>query len=233
MAAMAAPCPRRALLVDAMGTLIHLTAPAPLLRAALRDGHGVEVSLAAAEDALRAEIAFYRAHMLEGRDRASVSDLQSRCALVLRAALPPACGAERIAPAAMTDVLLDALRFAAYPDAAPALRAARERGQRIVVVSNWDASLPRALAQAGLASLLDAIVTSAAFGAAKPDPAIFAHALTRASAPACAALHAGDSLTEDVAGARAAGVEAVWCNRTRASVPDGVRAIASLAELPA
>lgn len=224
---------RRALLVDAMGTLIHLQAPAPRLRAALRARHGVEVSLAAAGSALRAEIAYYRAHMLEGRDQASVADLQARCALVLRDALPAGSGAGRIAPAAMTDVLLGALRFAAYPDAAPALRSARERGQRIVVVSNWDASLGRALAAAGLGALIDAVVTSAAFGAAKPDPAIFAHALRLAGAPADAALHAGDSLDEDVAGARAAGLPAVWCNRNRAPVPDGVRAIASLAELPA
>ena len=224
---------RRALLLDAMGTLIHLHTPAPLLRAALSEGHGVEVSLAAAGSALRAEIAYYRAHMLEGRDPASVADLQARCALVLRDGLPAGCGAERIAPEAMTEVLLGALRFTAYPDVAPALRTARERGRPIVVVSNWDASLGRALAAAGLGSLIDAVVTSAAFGVAKPDPAIFAHALSLAGAPASDALHAGDSLAEDVAGARAAGVEAVWCNRDAAPVPDGVRAIASLAELPA
>ena len=42
--------------------------------------------------------------------------------------------------------LLAALRFAAYPDAAAALTAARARGARVIVVSNWDASLPRVLA---------------------------------------------------------------------------------------
>ena len=47
----------------------------------------------------------------------------------------------------------------------------------MVVVSNWDASLPAALAATGLAPLVDAVLTSAEVGAAKPDAAIFERAL--------------------------------------------------------
>lgn len=223
---------RRALLADAMGTLIHLESPGPRLRAALREGHGVEVSLDDVGAALQAEISYYRAHMLQGRDPGSVAALQARCALVLRDALPAASGAAAIAPRKMTELLLGALRFVAYPDAPPALRAARERGERIVVVSNWDASLPAALQAAGLAPLVDAVVTSGGLGAAKPDPAIFAHALGLACAAPEEALHVGDSLGEDVAGARRAGIAAVWCNRDGAVIPDGVRAVATLEQLP-
>src|SRR3954447_21979002 len=63
-----APQPK-ALLLDALGTLIGFEPPAPHLQAALRS-RGYEVDLAAAQDAIRAEIAYYRAHLHEGRDAA-------------------------------------------------------------------------------------------------------------------------------------------------------------------
>jgi putative hydrolase of the HAD superfamily len=225
---MARPPARHALLIDAMGTLIELLPPAPILRRELRDRLGIEISLGQAERGLAAEIAYYRAHMLEGRDAASVAGLHARCAQVLGAALPPAAGAD---PARLTEVLLASLRFAAHADAAPALRAARGRGARVIVVSNWDASLPAALSLTGLAPLVDAVLTSAEVGAAKPDAAIFERALAVAGVAPTAALHVGDSLAEDIEGARRAQIAAVWCNRHGEPVPDGVRAISSLAEL--
>ncbi len=221
---------RRALLIDAMGTLIALRPPAPILRQELRDRLGIDVTLEQARRGLAAEIAFYRAHMLEGRDPASVAELHTRCAGALGAALP---ATQRVDRAALTETLLACLRFVAHPDAAPALRAARGRGERVVVVSNWDASLPAALASAGLVALIDAVLTSAEAGVAKPDVAIFERALAVAGVGPEAALHVGDSLAADVAGARAAGISAVWCNRTGRPVPPGVRAVASLAELDA
>jgi putative hydrolase of the HAD superfamily len=225
---MARPSVHRALLIDAMGTLIELHPPAPILRRELRDRLGIEISLQQAERGLAAEIAYYRAHMLEGRDAATVATLHARCARALGATLPAAVDAD---PAALTEVLLASLRFAAHADAEPALRAARGRGERVVVVSNWDASLPAALAATGLAPLVDAVLTSAEVGAAKPDPAIFERALAVVGVAPTAALHVGDSLAEDVEGARRAQIAAVWCNRRAEPVPDGVRAIASLAEL--
>ena len=96
--------------------------PAPILRRELRDGLGIEISLDQAERGLAAEIAFYRAHMLEGRDAASVAGLHAQCAQALMAAIPPAQAAD---PDAVTEALLASLRFAAHADAAPALRAAR------------------------------------------------------------------------------------------------------------
>ncbi|MGH2876966.1 MAG: HAD-IA family hydrolase, partial [Solirubrobacteraceae bacterium] len=134
--------------------------------------------------------------------------------------------------AEVTAALLAALRFDAYADARPALLAARESGRRIVAVSNWDVSLSEVLELAGLAPLLDAVVTSAAVGAAKPAPAIFRHALALAGTVPERALHVGDSLAEDVEGARASGIEAVLLVRDRPpDAPPGVRVITSLAQL--
>jgi putative hydrolase of the HAD superfamily len=224
----------RAVLLDGLGTLVELRPPAPALRAELRD-RGVELGRADADRAIAAEIAYYRAHHLEGRDRAAVADLRRRCADVLLAALP-AEAATRIGPAEALTALLAALRFRPYPDAARALDALRARWIRLVVVSNWDYSLHDVLAATGLGSRVHGIVTSAELGVAKPSPAIFAHALGLAGVPAELAMHVGDSVEDDVAGARAAGIEAVLLRRDGAGPsppPRGVRTIRSLRELPA
>ena len=75
------------------------------------------------------------------------------------------------------DALLASLRFHAYEDSAPTLRALRARGIRLVVVSNWDWSLHERLQETGLAELVDGAIASAEVGSAKPDGAIFAAAL--------------------------------------------------------
>jgi putative hydrolase of the HAD superfamily len=123
------------------------------------------------------------------------------------------------------------LRFTAYPDARAGILAARARGERPLVVSNWDVSLNDVLAGLELAALLDGVVTSAQAGARKPAPEIFQRALTLAGVEARDALHVGDSVAEDVAGARAAGIEPVLIRRDGEPGPPGVRTIASLAAL--
>jgi putative hydrolase of the HAD superfamily len=101
------------------------------------------------------------------------------------------------------------------------------------VTSNWDASLEGTLGELGLRAELDGVVSSATSGAAKPDPAIFATALRLAGVAAGEAIHVGDSLEEDIDGARGAGIEPVMLLREGAGpVPAGVRTIRSLAELP-
>jgi putative hydrolase of the HAD superfamily len=216
----------RAVLLDALGTLVHFEPPAPLLRAELRDRLGLEVSEETAAAAMKAEIAYYRAHLHEGRDPASLADLRRRAAEAMRPLLRT--------DEDLTGALLAALRFRAYPDAAPALRELRSRGVALVVVSNWDHSLHERLEETGLAPLVDAAVASAEVGHAKPDRAIFEHALALAGADPGGALHAGDSPDEDVGGALAAGLRAVLVARDGGPLPAaGVPVIRSLAELPA
>ena len=131
----------------------------------------------------------------------------------------------------LLDALLASLRFTAFADVRPALVAARSRGQRLVVVSNWDVSLHGVLRALELEPLLDGILTSAGAGVRKPAPAIFEQALALAGAGPEWAIHVGDSLDEDVAGARAAGIEPVLVRRDGGPVVPGVRTISSLAEL--
>jgi putative hydrolase of the HAD superfamily len=219
------------LLIDGLGTLVALEAPAPALRRELERRFGVEVSEAQAQRALAAEIAFYRARMGDGRDADTLRALRRRCAEVLRDALPAGDRLASVDTDSLTDALLASLRFRAFGDAAEALLAARARGQRVIVVSNWDVSLLEVLELVGLAPLLHAVVTSAAVRARKPSPAIFEHALALAGTPPGRAVHVGDSLEEDVEGARACGIAAVLLRRDGRPGPAGVVTVASLAQL--
>jgi putative hydrolase of the HAD superfamily len=219
-------------LLDALGTLLELEPPVEPLRRELRERFGVELSAAEAGAAVRAEIAYYRAHHDEASDRARLADLRARSAGALRDALP-AGSARELPLEPLTEALLAALRFRPFDEVPAVLRAARERGVRLVVVSNWDVSLHDVLAETGLAPLLDGVVTSAELGSAKPDGAIFARGLALAGADAREAVHVGDSVEHDVVGARAAGIEAMLVARdgVPAELPPGTRAITTLAPL--
>ena len=75
-------------------------------------------------------------------------------------------------------------------------------------------------------------MTSAECGRrASPTRAVFGRALELAGVEPAEALHVGDSLENDVAGARAAGIRAVLVARD-GGAPAGVETVRSLAELP-
>ncbi len=230
MAAGMARQPIRAITIDALGTLLELTPPAPRLRAELRNRLAVDISEAEAGRAMKAEIAYYRAHLWMGRDTAGLAALRRACAEVLRDALErPELDLD-----ALTEALLAAIRFEPFPDAVPALRELRAAGVRLVAASNWDISLHEQLAATGLTPLLDGALSSAEVGVPKPDPEMFARALALAGATPEEALHVGDDVEADVGGARAAGLTPVLIDRdgSHGAAP-GVLRIASLAELPA
>jgi putative hydrolase of the HAD superfamily len=187
----------KAVLLDALGTLVELEPPLARLAEAVGD----EAPRRRVERAMRAEMAYYRAHSHEGRDAASLADLRARSADLLSRELGVDIGVE---------TMMSAIRFRAYPDAAPALAELRRRGLRLVCVSNWDCSLPEVLAEVGLGDALDDILASAVAGARKPDPAIFELAVARAG---CDPVAVGDTPEEDVAGAGAAGIRALLIDR--------------------
>jgi putative hydrolase of the HAD superfamily len=218
--------PAGAVLLDALGTLVELPPPWPPLVRELA-ARGVAVGLEEARAAMRAEMAFYRAEHHRASDRAGLAELRAACTAVLRDAL--GAPARDLPARELEAALLASLRFAPYPEVPRVLRALRAAGARLVVVSNWDVSLHDVLAATGLRPLVDAVLTSAELGVAKPDPAIFAAALREAGdvAPQ-AALHVGDDEQADAAGAAAAGIPAVLVRRDGGPAPPGVRVIRSL-----
>jgi putative hydrolase of the HAD superfamily len=222
----------RAVLLDGLGTLVALAPPWEALAAGLWRDYRIELSAGEAEWAFAAEIDYYRAHHLEGRDIGALADLRGRCAEVLHAALPPRA-AQALSPRQLTAAMLGALRFSVYPDALATLPLLRARGIGLVVVSNWDISLAPTLRALGLGGMLDAIVTSAQVGTAKPAPEVFHAALRLIGVSPREAVHVGDDPQLDVVGANAAGVIPVLLRRQpRAQAPAGVATISSLAELP-
>ncbi|HEX7292282.1 MAG TPA: HAD family hydrolase [Conexibacter sp.] len=127
-------------------------------------------------------------------------------------------------------------RHETFADAVAALDALAAEHE-LALVTNGAACLQREkLAASGLADRFPTVVVSADVGAAKPDAAIFRHALALLGCEPARATMVGDSLRKDVRGALAAGLGAVWLNRSGRPDPDrpaGVREIATLAELPA
>ena len=224
------------MLFDALGTLVSLEPPAPRLRSELALRFGLAVSQAQAEQAIGAEIAYYRAHLGQGRDDAGLEKLRAHCALVLSRELERSLGRKVPTGPEMIEALLASLQFTAFSDARPTLDALHTLGLRLVVVSNWDVSLEDVLGRLGLTTRLDAVVTSAAAGAAKPDSAIFERGLAAAGVGAGEAIHVGDTVREDVDGARAAGIEAVLVSRDEPTAPDPrpeIVTVRTLVELPA
>lgn len=72
----------------------------------------------------------------------------------------------------------------------------------------------------GLDDVFDAVVISAELNIRKPNPRIFETALERIGATAETSVMIGDSWTNDVRGARSAGLTAIWFNRYGTPVPD-------------
>jgi len=121
--------------------------------------------------------------------------------------------------------------WAPCDDAVPALEALRAGGVRLAVVSNWDGRLRRILEEHGLRPYFDAVVISAEVGWRKPHPEIFRRALAEAGAAPGEALHVGDSVGDDVDGARAAGIRPVLLDRRGGKSCDGTAIIRDLRHL--
>ncbi|MFN4218377.1 MAG: HAD family hydrolase [Candidatus Bipolaricaulia bacterium] len=115
-----------------------------------------------------------------------------------------------------------------FPEVQEVLAALRGR-LRLGIISNGPSDLQRyKLKLFDLEREFDPIVISGEVGVAKPDPAIFRHALGLAKVSPSEALYVGDSPTYDIAGAKGAGMQTIWVNRNDLPMenleikPDGV-----------
>ncbi|MBN1596068.1 HAD-IA family hydrolase [candidate division FCPU426 bacterium] len=115
-----------------------------------------------------------------------------------------------------------------FPEVPEVLKECRRRGVVVGIVSNWDSRLMTICDRLQLSGYCTFIIASAAVGIAKPDPAIFQLALERAGVTAQEAMHVGDSVEDDVYGARAAGVDALWIWRGVCRQAEGIAMTDSL-----
>lgn len=117
----------------------------------------------------------------------------------------------------------------AVPGARAVLDLVRAWGLPTAVLSNWQSTLEQVLAGTGLRDLLDAVVVSAAVGAAKPAPTAFAAAADALGVPVGALVYVGDDAEDDAVGILRCGGRAVLIDRAAAS---GERAAAVTMALP-
>ena len=112
-----------------------------------------------------------------------------------------------------------------FPDARPALERLAPT-YRLGLITNGAPAIQRLkLAGSGFLSFFDQslIFIPGNLGIGKPDPAVFAQALTQAAVVADEALMVGNSLASDIAGARNAGIRSVWVNRTGEALPPDLK----------
>jgi len=130
---------------------------------------------------------------------------------------------------AITDRWLASENFELYEDVLPVLELLRERGVKIGLVSNTSRDLSAFVDHFKLP--VDAWVWSGRHGKVKPSPTIFMAVLDELGVAPEAAVMVGDSLEDDVEGARALGMRAYLVDRDgRAEVED---ALPTLLALPA
>jgi putative hydrolase of the HAD superfamily len=120
--------------------------------------------------------------------------------------------------------------FELFEDALPVLDELRAAQLRIGLVSNGIRDLSEFVAHHRLD--VDAVVDSRTHGRVKPHPTIFQAALDRLGIGAADAVMVGDSLEEDIEGARALGMRAILIDREERH-PDVEERLTDLYGLPA
>jgi putative hydrolase of the HAD superfamily len=135
-------------------------------------------------------------------------------------------------PSGLAETLLDDYRAGfphacvLFPDAAQTLSCLRTSGLKLGVITNGSIGMQsRKLQCLALAPMFDTILISDAEGISKPDSRVFHRALERLDISPARSVFVGDHPEVDVAGARAAGMQAIWRrdpNVSRIVEADGV-----------
>lgn len=122
-------------------------------------------------------------------------------------------------------------RLVLFEDVQPTLALLRERGLRVVLLSNVvGCAAPSAGCAPPLDSFMDGVYYSCDLGHAKPDFKAFHEVTRRLNVLPEQVLHVGDAWNTDVLGAVAAGWHSLLLDR--AALGDGPRSISSLRSLP-
>ncbi len=119
-----------------------------------------------------------------------------------------------------------------FPEVQHVIRSLRDAGLKTAIVSNWMCGLGNFCIELGIADGFDHVLASAELGTKKPESEIFAEACGRLGTEPGRTLHVGDTVIDDVEGARNAGLHALLIERS----PDGTDppgpVIRSLDEIP-
>jgi 2-haloacid dehalogenase len=209
---------------DAYGTLLDLSS-------------AVAPEVASLGDAAAPLLALWRRKQLEYTWLRTLMERHADFETVTREALTYALASLGLTAPGLETRLSDAFRrLSAFPGAAPALTALRAAGIRTAVLSNGNPDmLHDAFAHAGLAPLLDQVLSVQPLGVYKPSPRVYALAAEALALDAGRIVFVSGNAW-DAAGAAAAGLRAVLIDPVGAplerlpGVP--VATVRSLADLP-
>lgn len=213
---MASPGRIRAVLFDAVGTLLHLREPVGETYARLAARHGAPLPASRLEEAFGRILA--SAEPVVGRpDEPRAEGLARERAAWREIVRRTFRAADQTRLPRDFDGLFDALwhhyagadAWRLAPGAREALDALEAGGRRLAIVSNFDQRLRAVLEALGLRERFAAVVLPLDAGAAKPDPRIFDACLQRLGLAACEAVYVGDHAVRDVEASRAAGLHAI------------------------
>lgn len=214
MTASAWPRPR-ALLLDAMGTLIQLRRPLGHTYAEAAAAHGIALDPEAVGRAFAAVYPSAPPLAFPGLEGEALREAEigwwgERIEAVLQrtAGVP----APKELPLHLFEAFADPALWRVYDDVPANLERWQAAGLRLAVVSNFDSRLEGVLTGLGLADWFETVVVSSRAGAAKPSPVPFQQALAALGLSPAQAWHVGDS-PEDEAGARAAGLRCLIVRR--------------------
>lgn len=117
-----------------------------------------------------------------------------------------------------------------FDDVVPTLEALASSGLKLGIISNWDDRLRPLLHRLRLLDYFETTLISHEVGFTKPSRVIFDLAAEKLASPPGAILHVGDSPSQDVDGALAAGFQARLLHRDPKGPPEPGQ-LSSLAEL--
>jgi putative hydrolase of the HAD superfamily len=216
----------RAVSLDAAGTLFHPVRPVGVLYAEVAAHHGVRIDA----DDLHARFrrAFGTAPPLAFPPMPP-TELRARERAWWRAVVAEVFRGVAFADfeAYFADLFAFFARPATWrldPHARSLMTGLRSRGLRTFIVSNFDARVREIIEGLGLGDHIEQVIISSEAGAAKPDPGIFRVALARMGLAPAQVVHVGDTVREDLAAARAAGIAIVLVGGpdVAAEAPDAV-----------
>jgi HAD superfamily hydrolase (TIGR01509 family) len=145
-------------------------------------------------------------------------------------ALYDEAGCERLAPGLsgeLYELTVSAGSWEAFPDTLPTLKALRDRGLRVGVVSDTGFDLRPAMDLLGLSPFLDTVVMSFQYGVCKPATTVFRTACDQLQADPARTLMVGDNPLTD-SGAVAAGMYVFLLPPPAKSGPRGLGHVLSL-----
>lgn len=202
----------RAVVFDAVGTLIHPHPPAAIVYAEVGHRFGSRLTPSAIAsrfaEALAREEAFDREHGWQTNEIRERERWQRIVAAVLEdVSNPQACFEELFAHFGRPNA------WQCDPEAASTLSALQRRGYTLGLASNYDHRLRSVVAGLAPLQLIEHVTISSEVGWRKPAAEFFAALCRTLNLPAAQVLFVGDDLANDFTGAQSAGLHAVLLDR--------------------